>query len=168
MLNRKKIGSILVTIPSAPAARTLLPYVQRYGAAGQMMALQQFIDGRGRQFYLRLPTPDALARGLALAYVQIDWTGRGQPVELQPIIRQKAARTATDLLPDLDLPIEELDLAVRPYNKLKAHGVNTVGDLVGRTEADLLGIRNFGQKSVDEVKMKLTGMGLTLKQPATV
>ncbi|MBE7163236.1 MAG: DNA-directed RNA polymerase subunit alpha, partial [Williamsia herbipolensis] len=61
------------------------------------------------------------------------------------------------------LPIEEMDLTVRSYNCLKREGIHTVGELVGRTEADLLDIRNFGQKSIDEVKVKLHQMGLALK-----
>ncbi|MDR1999069.1 MAG: DNA-directed RNA polymerase subunit alpha [Frankiaceae bacterium] len=61
------------------------------------------------------------------------------------------------------MPIEELDLTVRSYNCLKREGIHTVGELVGRSEADLLDIRNFGQKSIDEVKIKLSGMGLALK-----
>jgi DNA-directed RNA polymerase subunit alpha len=70
------------------------------------------------------------------------------------------------LAADLALPIEELDLTVRSYNCLKREGINSVGELIGRTEADLLDIRNFGQKSIDEVKMKLAGMGLGLKDSA--
>src|SRR5690606_21438368 len=61
------------------------------------------------------------------------------------------------------LPIEEMDLTVRSYNCLKREGIHTVGELVARTEADLLDIRNFGQKSIDEVKVKLHGLGLSLK-----
>ena len=61
------------------------------------------------------------------------------------------------------LPIEEMDLTVRSYNCLKREGIHTVGELVSRTEADLLDIRNFGQKSIDEVKIKLHGLGLSLK-----
>ena len=64
---------------------------------------------------------------------------------------------------DMALPIEELDLSVRSYNCLKREGVGTVGDLVQRTEQDLLDIRNFGQKSIDEVKQKLAEMGLGLR-----
>src|SRR5213080_2881119 len=74
--------------------------------------------------------------------------------------------TDAALAADLALPIEELDLTVRSYNCLKREGINTVGELIGRTEADLLDIRNFGQKSIDEVKMKLAGMGLGLKDSA--
>jgi len=62
----------------------------------------------------------------------------------------------------LNLPIEQLDLSMRSYNCLKRQGVNTVGQLVACTEADLLNIRNFGAKSIEEVKDKLQAMGLSL------
>jgi DNA-directed RNA polymerase subunit alpha len=71
--------------------------------------------------------------------------------------------TDAALAADLALPIEELELTVRSYNCLKREGIHTVGELVGRSEADLLDIRNFGAKSIDEVKAKLVGMGLQLK-----
>jgi DNA-directed RNA polymerase subunit alpha len=61
-------------------------------------------------------------------------------------------------------PIEDMDLTVRSYNCLKREGVATVGDLVQKTEEDLLEIRNFGQKSIDEVKAKLEDMGLGLRK----
>jgi DNA-directed RNA polymerase subunit alpha len=64
----------------------------------------------------------------------------------------------------LDTPIEELDLSVRSYNCLKRQGVNTIGQLTECTEGDLLNIRNFGAKSIEEVKDKLQQMGLGLKQ----
>src|SRR6185312_16210683 len=71
--------------------------------------------------------------------------------------------TDAALAADLALPIEELELTVRSYNCLKREGIHTVGELVGRSEADLLDIRNFGAKSIEEVKQKLVGMGLQLK-----
>ncbi|WP_182359204.1 DNA-directed RNA polymerase subunit alpha [Tomitella gaofuii] len=61
------------------------------------------------------------------------------------------------------MPIEELELAVRSNNCFKREGVHTVGDLVARSESDLLDIRNFGQKSINEVKVKLAALGLALK-----
>jgi len=64
----------------------------------------------------------------------------------------------------LDTPIEELDLSVRSYNCLKRQGVNTIGQLSECSENDLLNIRNFGAKSIEEVKDKLQQMGLGLKQ----
>src|SRR5437763_5715166 len=63
----------------------------------------------------------------------------------------------------LALPIEALTLTVRSYNCLKREGIHTVGELVARSEADLLDIRNFGAKSIDEVKVKLMSMGLAMK-----
>jgi DNA-directed RNA polymerase subunit alpha len=70
------------------------------------------------------------------------------------------------LAADMALPVEDLQLTVRSYNCLKREGIHTVGELVGRSEADLMDIRNFGQKSIDEVKEKLAGMGLVLKDSA--
>ena len=61
-------------------------------------------------------------------------------------------------------PIEDLELTVRSYNCLKREGITTVGELVQRSEDDLLEIRNFGQKSIDEVKAKLADLNLGLKQ----
>ena len=55
------------------------------------------------------------------------------------------------------------ELNVRSYNCLKREGIHTVGELISRSEQDLLDIRNFGAKSIDEVKAKLAGMGLALK-----
>ena len=71
--------------------------------------------------------------------------------------------TDAALAADLALPIEDLDLTVRSYNCLKREAIHTVGELVARSEADLLDIRNFGAKSIDEVKEKLQEMGLQLK-----
>lgn len=71
--------------------------------------------------------------------------------------------TDAALAADLALPVEDLNLTVRSYNCLKREGINTVGDLVARSEQDLLDIRNFGAKSIDEVKQKLVDMGLSLK-----
>ena len=65
--------------------------------------------------------------------------------------------------PDLDLPIEDLDLSERPRNCLKRAQVNTIGQLLEKTEDDLLAITNFGQKSLDEVIQKLDERGLSLR-----
>jgi len=65
--------------------------------------------------------------------------------------------------PDLDLLIEDLDLSERPRNCLKRAQVNTVGELLLKSEDDLLAVTNFGQKSLDEVILKLDERGLSLK-----
>jgi DNA-directed RNA polymerase subunit alpha len=71
--------------------------------------------------------------------------------------------TDAALAADLALPIEDLQLTIRSYNCLKREGIHSVGELVARSEADLLDIRNFGAKSITEVKEKLAELGLTLK-----
>ena len=62
----------------------------------------------------------------------------------------------------LEMTIEELDLSVRSFNCLKRAGINTVEDLVGKTESDMMKVRNLGRKSLDEVINKLENMGLGL------
>ena len=64
---------------------------------------------------------------------------------------------------DLDMPIEDLDLSERPRNCLKRGQVNTIGELLTRSEEDLMNITNFGQKSLDEIKQKLDERGLSLR-----
>ena len=65
---------------------------------------------------------------------------------------------------EYDILIEELELGVRSYNCLKRAGIQTVGDLIGKTEAELGAIPNFGKKSIDEVVETLSARGLNLRQ----
>jgi DNA-directed RNA polymerase subunit alpha len=65
--------------------------------------------------------------------------------------------------PDLDLPIEDLDLSERPRNCLKRAQVNTIGELLQKSADDLLAVTNFGSKSLDEVIAKLDERGLSLR-----
>jgi len=70
-----------------------------------------------------------------------------------------------DELPgDYAITIEELNLSVRSYNCLKREGINSVGDVILKSESELMDIRNFGQKSIDEVKAKLEELGLGLRE----
>ncbi len=81
-----------------------------------------------------------------------------EPVGLELAGAEEPARAR-----DLDIPIEELDLSERPRNCLKRAQVNTIGELIEKTEDDLLNITNFGQKSLDEVLEKLDARGLRLR-----
>jgi DNA-directed RNA polymerase subunit alpha len=63
-----------------------------------------------------------------------------------------------------NFPIEELELGVRSYNCLKRVGIETIGDLVSKTENELAAIPNFGKKSIEEVKETLATHGLTLRE----
>ncbi len=64
----------------------------------------------------------------------------------------------------LEMTIEELDLSVRSYNCLKRAGINTVKGLTDRTEADMMKVRNLGQKSLEEIKLKLNDLGVSFRQ----
>lgn len=63
----------------------------------------------------------------------------------------------------LDQPVSELELSVRARKALSLLGISTIGDLVARTEAELLGIKNFGQTSLNEIKERLSEHGLSLR-----
>ena len=86
--------------------------------------------------------------------------GEGIGLELGDVV------TTDSSSPDLDLPIEALDLSERPRNCLRRAQIETVGELVQRTPDDLLNITNFGQKSLDEVTAKLDELGLSLRASA--
>ena len=62
----------------------------------------------------------------------------------------------------LEMTIEELDLSVRSFNCLKRANINTVGDLISKTEDEMIKVRNLGRKSLEEVVHKLAMMGLSL------
>jgi len=100
----------------------------------------------------------ASAGGTLRALIQLveEMSDEPQALELTDVT------TGTAGSPDLELPIEDLDLSERPRNCLKRAQVNTVGELLRKTEDDLLAITNFGQKSLDEVIVKLDECGLQL------
>ena len=62
----------------------------------------------------------------------------------------------------LEMTIEELDLSVRSFNCLKRAGINTVNDLIEKSEEEMMKVRNLGKKSFDEVKEKLASLGLEM------
>jgi DNA-directed RNA polymerase subunit alpha len=64
----------------------------------------------------------------------------------------------------MEMNIEDLELSVRSYNCLKRAGINTVAELVQKSEEDMMKVRNLGRKSLDEVKKKLAELGLSLAE----
>jgi DNA-directed RNA polymerase subunit alpha len=64
----------------------------------------------------------------------------------------------------LEMTIEELDLSVRSYNCLKRAGINTVEELIQRTQEDMMKVRNMGRKSLEEVNNKLEELNLGLRK----
>lgn len=108
---------------------------------------------------------DALrdAAGLLISSLQIftgDHEAGGAP--------EAIAEAALELAPESrggedDILIEELEIGVRSYNCLKREGIQTVGDLVKRSEAELMNIPNFGKKSIEEVKENLSKLNMALR-----
>ena len=78
-----------------------------------------------------------------------------------PVIRSDSEGAGNDKI--LSQSIDELELSVRSYNCLKRANINTVEDLISKTSADMMKVRNLGKKSLDEVLKKLEDMGLSLK-----
>lgn len=64
----------------------------------------------------------------------------------------------------MEMTVEELDLSVRSYNCLKRAGINSVDELVRKTEEDMMKVRNLGKKSLQEIKEKLGDLGLSLRK----
>lgn len=62
----------------------------------------------------------------------------------------------------LEMTIEELDLSVRAFNCLKRAGVNTVSDLINKSQDEMMKVRNLGKKSLEEVLAKLDSLGFSL------
>jgi len=77
----------------------------------------------------------------------------------ESIVRRETDGEVTPKNRLMDTPIEELDLSVRAFNCLKANEIQTVGQLLQKREEELLALRNFGRKSLDEIKEKLVEKG---------
>lgn len=71
--------------------------------------------------------------------------------------------TAAEEDPKLAMSIEEMDLSVRSNNCLRRAGINTVGDLINKSEEDLKKVRNLGTKSLEEIMKKLKELQLSLR-----
>ncbi|MFO0981727.1 MAG: DNA-directed RNA polymerase subunit alpha C-terminal domain-containing protein [Planctomycetota bacterium] len=112
-------------------------------------------DGAGRGI-------EDLSQALNCSVNYID-LGADMPVDEEKIAAQANQSSEKARLRDILLsPIEELDLSVRAKNCLDAENIATVRDLVTRTEADLLRMRNFGKTSLKEIKKKLQDLDLSL------
>jgi DNA-directed RNA polymerase subunit alpha len=91
-----------------------------------------------------------------LVQLVAEWSEEPQGLELTEVV------TGTAGSPDLELSIEHLELSERPNNCLKRAQINTIGELLQKSEADLLAITNFGQKSLDEIIDVLDERGFQL------
>ncbi|MFM9076948.1 MAG: DNA-directed RNA polymerase subunit alpha C-terminal domain-containing protein, partial [Solirubrobacterales bacterium] len=81
----------------------------------------------------------------------------------EPVVEAIEADVTIDAGPDGDILIDELELSVRSYNCLKRAGVETIGQLVTKSESELQAIPNFGQKSIEEVIDTLKDRGYQLR-----
>lgn len=87
------------------------------------------------------------------------FTDLSDTLDGRPIVVEKSADPQSTVL---DMTIEELDLSVRSFNCLKRANINTVADLISKTEDEMMKVRNLGRKSLEELIGKLEAMGLSL------
>ena len=157
------IGTIPVDAIFAPVRKvnfTTEPLHLGRETSQEKLTLEIWTDGT-------LAPSRAISRGAAILVEQlkpmVDY-GRASDIDDE----KKAIRAS---IPDdlYNMPVEKLDLSVRAMNCLRRSGINTVGELVSLGEKELLSLRNFGQKSRQEVEEKLTGLGLAfpkISEPA--
>jgi len=111
-----------------------------------------------------IPPVDAISLGADILIKQLspfaDYLAVSQMEEEKQLIRLS--------IPDekYNMPVEQLDLSVRTMNCLRRTNIATVGELIGKGEKELLGLRNFGQKSLQEIKERLEELGLSLTPQA--
>ena len=88
------------------------------------------------------------------------FTDLSESVGSKPTVVEKAEAQRDKVL---EMTIEELDLSVRSFNCLKRANINTVEDLISKTEDEMMKVRNLGRKSLEEVINKLQSLGLSLR-----
>ena len=155
----KTIGTIPVDALYSPVTR--VNYFVEPTRSGQQTDLDKLT--------LEIHTNGSLPPGGALSgaaqiltnYLQL-FTGLEGAIEVAPIDGVAAKNPQTR-----DIKIDDLDFSNRTYNCLKRQGIETLEELGGYTEEELMNIRNFGQKSLDEVKDKLKEYNLGLRTPAS-
>jgi DNA-directed RNA polymerase subunit alpha len=119
----------------------------------ERMYLEVWTDGT-------ISPADAVSRAANLLVQQLTpFIGLAESAQTQ--VERKAV---TAVIPDekYNMPVEDLDLSVRTLNSLRRGGITTVGELVSKGEKELLSLRNFGQKSRQEVEERLASLGLSL------
>jgi DNA-directed RNA polymerase subunit alpha len=81
--------------------------------------------------------------------------------ETPEVVEEPAERAINQMNEVLNRSVEELELSVRSYNCLKNANIQTIGDLVQKSESEMLRTKNFGRKSLNEIKEILSGLGLS-------
>ncbi len=159
--DRRKLEPIIGVIPVdsifTPVKR--VNYVVENTRVGQVTDYDRLILEAWTDGSISPKEAVSLSARILTSHLQL-FTGLTEAVQDVEIMVDKAEDTKDKVL---DLPIEELDLSVRSYNCLKRAGINTVEELIKKTEEDMMKVRNLGKKSLDEVKSKLDELGLALR-----
>lgn len=104
------------------------------------------------------------AAGIMIAHLKLFQNIVGAPVEDDTVDGTFAEEPEDEGAKTMEMTIEDLDLSVRSFNCLKRAGINTVAELVQKSEDDMMKVRNLGRKSLEEVKKKLIELGLSLRE----
>ncbi|SEP26033.1 MULTISPECIES: DNA-directed RNA polymerase subunit alpha [Propionispora] len=104
------------------------------------------------------------AAGIMIAHLKLFQNMAGIPTEDEGAEGTFTEAPQEGASKTLEMTIEDLDLSVRSYNCLKRAGINTVAELVQKSEEDMMKVRNLGRKSMEEVKKKLIELGLALTE----
>ncbi len=93
-------------------------------------------------------------------FINIDEDDEDEGIDTPPV--QVSDEEKGALYEKLGKSVDEMELSVRSYNCLKNANIRTIGELVQKTESEMLKTKNFGRKSLNEIKEILAGMGLSL------
>jgi DNA-directed RNA polymerase, alpha subunit/40 kD subunit len=148
-----EIGVILVDAIFSPITKVNFIVGQaRVGKSSDYdsLVMEIYTDGT-------IDPKDALIQSAKILMEQLMIFLKGEKISLEPHISE--VPTLNNLL---NMTIEEMDLSGRAYNCLKNAGINYVGQLVQKTETELLKLRSFGKKSLDEIIEKLSKLNLRL------
>lgn len=104
------------------------------------------------------------AAGIMVAHLKLFQNMAGTPADQDDMDGHFSEPAEDSGSKILEMNIEDLDLSVRSYNCLKRAGINTVNELVQKSEEDMMKVRNLGRKSLEEVKKKLEELGLSLAE----
>lgn len=123
------------------------------------LTLEVWTDGS-----LRPEEAVSKAAGIMVAHLKLFQNIAGTPVDEESVDETFTEQVEDESSKILDMTIEDLDLSVRSYNCLKRAGINSVADLVQKSEEDMMKVRNLGRKSLEEVKKKIIELGLNLSE----
>jgi DNA-directed RNA polymerase subunit alpha len=149
--NGMPIGMIPVDAIFSPIRKVHYNIERTLRTGEDRLVLEVWTDGT-------MEAVEAVAQSAEILIRELQWFAQlGRPA---PVLPERGHGIGSMLAPDrYNTPIEDLNLSVRAYNCLKRSGLMTVGQVLEKSEDELLGLRNFGRKSYDELREKLIEMG---------